>query len=42
LVEFYEAGPLVDFEEFTQVKRVYDAFMARPAVQRGLEIPARD
>ncbi|MEH6567205.1 MAG: glutathione binding-like protein [Halopseudomonas sp.] len=42
MLEFYEAGPLVEFENFTQVRRVYDAFLARPAVQRGLEIPARD
>ncbi|SDS61721.1 GST-like protein [Halopseudomonas sabulinigri] len=40
MLEFYEAGPLVDFEQFTNVRRVYDAFMARPAVQRGLDIPA--
>tara|TARA_R110000764_G_scaffold162718_2_gene250016 strand:- start:160 stop:864 length:705 start_codon:yes stop_codon:yes gene_type:complete len=42
LVGFYEAGPLVDFERFTHVRRVLDKFLARPAVQRGLEIPARD
>ncbi len=42
MLEFYEAGPLVDFEQFTQVRRVYDAFLARPAVQRGLAIPAQD
>ena len=41
LVGFYGAGDLVDFQRFTQVRRVLDAWAARPAVQRGLEIPAR-
>jgi GST-like protein len=41
LVGFYGAGGLVQFERFPQVKRVLDAFAARPAVARGLEIPAR-
>jgi GST-like protein len=41
LVGFYGAGELVGFSEFTQVQRVLQAFMARPAVQRGLQIPAR-
>ena len=40
LVGFYEARELVRFARFTQVQRVLDAFLARPAVQRGLEIPA--
>ncbi|WP_423458470.1 glutathione S-transferase N-terminal domain-containing protein [Ottowia sp. VDI28] len=39
LVGFYEAGALVDFERFTEVRRVLAAFVARPAVQRGLLIP---
>jgi len=39
LVGFYEAGELVGFERFTQVRRVLDAFVARPAVRRGLSIP---
>lgn len=39
LVGFYEAGELVKFEEFAHVRRALDAFLARPAVQRGLEIP---
>ena len=42
LVGFYEAGELVGFEEFAEVKRVLAAFVARPAVVRGLAIPARD
>ena len=41
LVGFYEAGDLVQFERFANVRRVLDAFLARPAVQRGLSIPAR-
>lgn len=42
LVGFYGAGELVGFNEFTHVKRTLDAFVARPAVQRGLVIPKRD
>jgi GSH-dependent disulfide-bond oxidoreductase len=42
LVGFYGAGELVEFDSFTNVKRVLDAFVARPAVQRGLHIPKRD
>jgi GSH-dependent disulfide-bond oxidoreductase len=41
LVGFYEAGDLVGFSDFANVKRALDAFLARPAVQRGLEIPKR-
>jgi GST-like protein len=41
LVGFYGAGELVGFAEFHNVKRVLDAFAARPAVIRGLEIPKR-
>jgi len=41
LVGFYEAGELVEFEHFANVRRVLEAFLARPAVQRGLNIPAR-
>ena len=42
LIGFYEAGELVGFTEFTEVKRALDAFVARPAVIRGLGIPKRD
>jgi GST-like protein len=42
LVGFYGARELVGFDEFKQVQRALDAFVARPAVQRGLEIPKRD
>jgi GSH-dependent disulfide-bond oxidoreductase len=41
LVGFYEAGELVGIEDFNEVKRVLAAFVARPAVVRGLGIPAR-
>jgi GSH-dependent disulfide-bond oxidoreductase len=41
LVGFYGAGDLVDFARFTHVARALDAFLARPAVTRGLEIPKR-
>jgi GST-like protein len=41
LVGFYGAGELVRFEEFPQVQRALAAFVARPAVARGLEIPKR-
>ncbi len=41
LIGFYEAGELVGFSEFAHVQRVLEAFKARPAVQRGLQIPRR-
>ncbi|MBS0343435.1 MAG: glutathione S-transferase N-terminal domain-containing protein [Proteobacteria bacterium] len=41
LVGFYEAGDLVGFADFANVKRSLEAFVARPAVARGLGIPAR-
>ena len=41
LIGFYEAGDLVGFEDFPHVKRVLEAFVARPAVVRGLNIPAK-
>jgi GST-like protein len=40
-VGFYGAGDLVGFEAFANVKRVLDAFVQRPAVVKGLEIPKR-
>jgi len=42
LVGFYEAGELVEFETFPNVKRALDAFLARPAVVRALDIPRRN
>ncbi len=41
LVEYYKAGDLVGYADFKQVQRVLAAFVARPAVQRGLQIPPR-
>jgi GST-like protein len=41
LIGFYEAGDLVGIENFPNVKRVLAAFVARPAVERGLNIPKR-
>ena len=40
LVGFYGAGDLVGFGELREVPRVLSAFTARPAVVRGLAIPA--
>lgn len=39
LAGFYGAGEIVGFDDFREVRRVLDAFAARPAVQRGLAIP---
>jgi GST-like protein len=41
LVGFYEAGDLVGIADFPHVTRALAAFVARPAVTRGIEIPAR-
>ena len=41
LVGFYGAREIVGFDQFHEVQRVLDAFLARPAVQRGLEIPKK-
>jgi len=41
LVGFYGAGDLVEFDRFANVKRALAAFVERPAVKRGLEIPKR-
>ena len=41
LVGFYGASELVGFSDFRNVGRVLQAFLARPAVQRGLKIPSR-
>ncbi|AYN21225.1 glutathione binding-like protein [Alcaligenes aquatilis] len=42
LIGFYGAGELVEYEQFKNVARVLQQFQARPAVQRGLNIPVRD
>jgi GST-like protein len=39
LTGFYEAGELVGIADFKHVTRALDAFVARPAVARGLTIP---
>ena len=39
LIGFYEAGDLVGMVNFPHVTRVLEAFLARPAVKRGIEIP---
>ncbi len=41
LIGFYGAGDLVGWGDFKEVDRVLQAFLARPAVQRGLKVPAR-
>ncbi len=40
LIGFYEAKDLVGFSDFPEVARVLEAFVARPAVAKGLLIPA--
>ncbi|OYU26346.1 MAG: glutathione S-transferase [Burkholderiales bacterium PBB2] len=39
LLNFYGAGELVGMAEFPEVARVLQAFLDRPAVQRGLQQP---
>jgi GST-like protein len=39
LYGYYGAGELVGQQDFGHVQRVLDAFLARPAVQRGLLVP---
>ena len=41
LVGFYGAGDLVGFADYPEVARVLAAFVERPAVVKGLAIPAR-
>jgi GST-like protein len=41
LTGFYEAADLVAWRDYRHVARALDAFLARPAVGRGLEIPRR-
>jgi GST-like protein len=40
LIGFYDAGELVQIERFPNVLRVLEAFVTRPAVARGLVVPA--
>jgi len=41
LIKFYGAGELVGIADFANVERVLATFLERPAVVRGLNIPAR-
>jgi GST-like protein len=41
LIGFYGASELVEFDEFRHVGAWLTRGLARPAVQRGLEIPKR-
>lgn len=41
LVGFYEAGDLVEFDSFKRVGKWLEQGLARPAVQRGLNVPPR-
>jgi GST-like protein len=41
LIGFYGAGDLVGISNFTHVTRVLNAFLARPAVVRGVAIPSQ-
>ena len=40
LINHYKAGDLVGIADYPHVTRALDTFLARPAVQRGLEILA--
>ena len=40
LIERYQAGDLVGWSDFPEVQRALATFLARPAVQRGLVVPA--
>ena len=42
LIGFYEAGEIVGFKDFPHVGAWLERGLARPAVQRGLNIPSRD
>jgi len=41
-LEFYGAKEAVGWDGFTNVVAYFDRFMARPAVQRGQNIPPRE
>jgi GST-like protein len=42
LIGFYDAGDLVGIADFPHVTHRLGAFLERPAVQRGLEVPRRN
>ena len=41
LIDFYDVGKLVEFDALSHVPGWLERALARPAVQRGLEIPSR-
>lgn len=41
LFDFYQPGDLIELDQFPHAKRALTAFLARPAVQQGLQKPAR-
>ena len=41
LIVYYDAADLVGVAEFVHVRRALQTFMLRPAVLKGLAIPAR-
>ncbi len=41
VLENYRAGDILEISKFANVLRAHAAFMARPAVERGLKVPAR-
>ncbi|GAB3406031.1 glutathione S-transferase N-terminal domain-containing protein [Massilia agilis] len=41
LVGFYGAGELVEFDNYKNVARALDAFVQRPAVAQGLQVPGQ-
>ena len=41
LRDFYQAGEIAGWAELKNVPAYLDRFLARPAVQRGLLVPAR-
>lgn len=41
VIENYRAGDILEIEQYANVTRAHAAFMARPAVQRGLKVPAK-
>ncbi|HEY0274833.1 MAG TPA: glutathione binding-like protein, partial [Paenirhodobacter sp.] len=42
LRDFYKADAMTGFDQLSRVPAYLDRFLARPAVQRGLNIPKRD
>ena len=42
LIGFYEAREIVGFDDFPHVAAWLERGLARPAVQKGLTIPARE